>query len=427
MSTILKALRRLEEDEPREAAAANAGESSPAPASSGDASEASEGTDGLRDRILAEERANRPTHEAAAGRAVSAETPDADIESSTSALRRFASLAAVALVVFVLGAVVVPALFDTPEPAGDVASAGPDEAGDARIAATGPADASPPPRSPAPSTPPRASAADTPAASASVSASASASLASATDTSAPAPAPKPPRAEVDLAKARAETLARRANPPEAMRPATADSVAVADLPVAPPSRAKASPRPAPESAASAKASTKPAAESAARTTPRRDAEPPVELALVAPTRTPPPAEAPAASTRAATAARAATKDAPARRPATSSPPRPSREPTPPRRAEPSASSDRPVAKTSEADPIERVTRPDVPDVTVLRTAWHPDPSRRSARVRLEASEEVLTVKEGDAIGALVLKEISPSAVLFEAGDVEVRRRVGSGS
>jgi hypothetical protein len=36
----------------------------------------------------------------------------------------------------------------------------------------------------------------------------------------------------------------------------------------------------------------------------------------------------------------------------------------------------------------------------------------------------LNLREGDAIGGLVIQEISPSAVLFKAGDVEVRRRVG---
>ena len=52
---------------------------------------------------------------------------------------------------------------------------------------------------------------------------------------------------------------------------------------------------------------------------------------------------------------------------------------------------------------------------------------RSPFIRIEASEEVRTLSEGDAVGALVIKEISPSAVLFEAGEVEVRRRVGAGS
>jgi hypothetical protein len=36
----------------------------------------------------------------------------------------------------------------------------------------------------------------------------------------------------------------------------------------------------------------------------------------------------------------------------------------------------------------------------------------------------LNLREGDAVGGLVIREISPSAVVFNAGDVEIRRRVG---
>ena len=66
----------------------------------------------------------------------------------------------------------------------------------------------------------------------------------------------------------------------------------------------------------------------------------------------------------------------------------------------------------------------LPDVAVLRTAWHPNPDRRSAKIRIVGTNETLTLKEGDAVGALVIKEISPSAVLFQSGEVEVRLRVG---
>ena len=74
--------------------------------------------------------------------------------------------------------------------------------------------------------------------------------------------------------------------------------------------------------------------------------------------------------------------------------------------------------------VARLDRRGLPDVTVVRTAWHPTPDRRSAKVRLEASREVLTLREGDAVGGFVLQEISPSAVVFAAGEVEIRRRVG---
>ncbi len=74
--------------------------------------------------------------------------------------------------------------------------------------------------------------------------------------------------------------------------------------------------------------------------------------------------------------------------------------------------------------VERIDHRGFPDVSVLRTSWHPQPDQRSVRIRLEASDEILNLHEGDAIGGLVIKEISPSSVLFAAGDVEIRRRIG---
>jgi hypothetical protein len=87
---------------------------------------------------------------------------------------------------------------------------------------------------------------------------------------------------------------------------------------------------------------------------------------------------------------------------------------------------------SSAQPLVRrdapvAPRATIPDVAVLRTSWHPDASRRSARIRIEANGEVVTLREGDAVGALVVREISPSAVLFQTGEVEIRRRVGEGA
>ena len=66
----------------------------------------------------------------------------------------------------------------------------------------------------------------------------------------------------------------------------------------------------------------------------------------------------------------------------------------------------------------------LPDIRVLRTSWHPRAKNRSARIRLEDSKKILNLQEGDAVGALVVKEISPSSVLFAAGEIEIRRRVG---
>ncbi len=74
--------------------------------------------------------------------------------------------------------------------------------------------------------------------------------------------------------------------------------------------------------------------------------------------------------------------------------------------------------------LSRIARPPIPDIEVVRTAWHPDPERRSARLRLMESGELVTLGEGDAAGALVIKEITPSSVLFSTGEIEIRRRVG---
>jgi len=89
-----------------------------------------------------------------------------------------------------------------------------------------------------------------------------------------------------------------------------------------------------------------------------------------------------------------------------------------------ARSSRESPPSSGSTAVERLDRPGLPDLTIIRTAWHPSADRRSAKIRLEASNEILNLREGDAVGGLVVQEISPSAVLFKAGDVEIRRRVG---
>jgi hypothetical protein len=79
---------------------------------------------------------------------------------------------------------------------------------------------------------------------------------------------------------------------------------------------------------------------------------------------------------------------------------------------------------SELPQAERLERPSLPDLTIVRTAWHPRADRRSTEIRLEATDEVLTLREGDSVAGRFIQEISPSAVLFKVGDVESRRRVG---
>ena len=78
-------------------------------------------------------------------------------------------------------------------------------------------------------------------------------------------------------------------------------------------------------------------------------------------------------------------------------------------------------------PVQQHIAPRSPDITVLQTAWHPRSDLRSARIHLIDDNETLTLKEGDAIGPLVVREITPSAVIFltgNSGDVDLRIRVG---
>lgn len=74
--------------------------------------------------------------------------------------------------------------------------------------------------------------------------------------------------------------------------------------------------------------------------------------------------------------------------------------------------------------FQRVSPAGLPEIHVVRTAWHPKPERRSARVRVSSTDELITAHEGQTVAGLVIQEITPSAVVFSAGDVEIRRRVG---
>ncbi|MCP3986066.1 MAG: hypothetical protein GY723_16915 [bacterium] len=61
---------------------------------------------------------------------------------------------------------------------------------------------------------------------------------------------------------------------------------------------------------------------------------------------------------------------------------------------------------------------------VAGTVWHPDPDRRRASVEVQGFSEPLDLKEGDAVGVLVVAEIQPSAVVFLHGSRRLRRSVG---
>ncbi len=59
-----------------------------------------------------------------------------------------------------------------------------------------------------------------------------------------------------------------------------------------------------------------------------------------------------------------------------------------------------------------------------RTTWHPTPERRAARVVVEGFADPLELREGDAVGVLVVSEIQPSGVVFLHGGTKLRRKVG---
>jgi len=68
--------------------------------------------------------------------------------------------------------------------------------------------------------------------------------------------------------------------------------------------------------------------------------------------------------------------------------------------------------------------PSAPAVLVERTSWHPSVERRVAWVSVEGLAGARELHEGDAVGALVVKEIRPSSVIFLHGADTIQRRVG---
>jgi hypothetical protein len=73
------------------------------------------------------------------------------------------------------------------------------------------------------------------------------------------------------------------------------------------------------------------------------------------------------------------------------------------------------------------TRSVLPELRVLRTRWHPTPDLRIAELELTVDRRVVKLGEGDAIGPLVVKRITPSSVIFDHAGVEIQRRVGDTS
>jgi hypothetical protein len=71
-----------------------------------------------------------------------------------------------------------------------------------------------------------------------------------------------------------------------------------------------------------------------------------------------------------------------------------------------------------------IQRAKVPTLRVEKTIWHPDANRRIAIVKLVGTEEVMRLKEGDAIGPLVVESIKPGSVVFNHDGIEVSYNVG---
>jgi hypothetical protein len=64
------------------------------------------------------------------------------------------------------------------------------------------------------------------------------------------------------------------------------------------------------------------------------------------------------------------------------------------------------------------------EVFVVKTVWHPKPERRSARLRLSDRVDTVEVREEDVVEGYVVREITPSSVVLARGDVVVTHRVG---
>ena len=76
--------------------------------------------------------------------------------------------------------------------------------------------------------------------------------------------------------------------------------------------------------------------------------------------------------------------------------------------------------------VDTTPRPAVPAIRVERTEWHPQADRRVAVIEVAGRPEPLRLREGDAVGPLVVTSIEPSGVVFDHDGVSFRRRVGPG-
>ena len=168
--------------------------------------------------------------------------------------------------------------------------------------------------------------------------------------------------------------------------------------------------------------------------------PPLPAEVPAPIPPPSAGEAPRPRAQAASLAEAPRPRAQAASPAEAPRPRsqaasPARVPAPrPRVARRSSApkASRLAPPAAAAAPPRRERIPDVavaappPEVLVLGTVWHPDPKRRRATVRLRGQGPTVVLREGDALGTLVVAKIEPSGVVFLHEGQRLRQAVGHG-
>ena len=165
-------------------------------------------------------------------------------------------------------------------------------------------------------------------------------------------------------------------------------------------------------------------------TPPAEALPPADSAAPAPAprAAPKPAPKPAPKRAPTPEAKPAAVEVavarPAREPAPTPETRPKVEPKAAPKVEPKAEPKPPARSVARKSPP-RPSGPPVPEVHVTRTIWHPDASRRTAYVKYAGRVGLVELHEGDSIGPLLVTKIAPTGVSFDNRGSELHRRVGA--
>lgn len=83
---------------------------------------------------------------------------------------------------------------------------------------------------------------------------------------------------------------------------------------------------------------------------------------------------------------------------------------------------------AEPEPIPEIEREPLPRLAINGTTWHPHQRRRTAEILYEGEDgtQTVTLREGETLGPLKVKEIGPTGVTFVHDGVEMKRRIGPG-